>query len=96
MAVSLYRGWQNKLRARRIAETLCQSLYAGEVFQGSYLIADEPTRYVVRVFIGQREWESVPETLPPWRVCVIVGVDKTTFVAAQIVDGEEAYRPILR
>ena len=82
------------LHARKAAEKLCSALHPNEVFQGSAVCVNEPGRFVVRVFYGQREM-STPAMLPPWRECLIVAVDKKTFIAEPVEDGE-AYRPVLR
>lgn len=81
------------LRARRIAEALCKATYPDEPVHGSWIGANEPARFVVRVFYGQRPLTY--EKLPPWRGCLIVAVDKTTLAAAPI-ENDEPYRPVLR
>ena len=81
------------LKARRVAEQFCQQSHPDEPLHGSWICANEPTRFVVRVFVGQREFTGT--MLPPWRVCLIVAVDKTT-LAAEIITDDALYRPVLR
>ena len=83
------------VRARRQAERLCGRLYADDPVQSSWVYANEPTRFVVRVFCGHRD--PPPSLFPrlPWRRCVIVAVDKATEATEEIVD-DKRYRPILR
>lgn len=82
------------LRARRLAEQLCRTLYPNEPLHGSWVCSNEPSRFVVRVFSGQRPpTGDIPWV--PWAKCVIVAVDKNTWDAEELIDAE-AYRPILR
>ena len=83
------------VRARRLAEQLCRELYPGEPLQGSWICANEPTRFVVRVFCGHEVRTTPYFMLPPWKICVIVAVHKTTLAAEQIID-DTPYHPILR
>lgn len=88
----------NGLCARRRAEALCQQTNPAEPLLGSWICANEPGRFVVRVFYGQREWTSeVATMMPPWRDCLIVAVDKASLHAVP-VEGEDAapYQPVLR
>lgn len=89
--IALFAG----VRACRQAECLCGRLYAGDPVRSSSVCADEPTRFVVRVFCGYRD---PPRDLRPqitWARCIIVAVDKNTRIAEQIVD-DKRYRPMLR
>lgn len=81
------------LRARRLAEAWCKQRNPDEIIHGTWICANEPTRFVVRVFCGQRE--RTGEKLPPWQNCSVIAVDKRTLIAAPVAD-DAPYRPILR
>ena len=89
--LTLFQG----IRARRLAEQLCRKLHPSEPAQGSVVCADEPTRFVVRVFCGRPTTPDLLWPKPKWGVCVIVAVDKYTQEAEQVVD-DTPYRPLLR
>ena len=80
------------IRARRIAESWCHEHFPHEPIYASVVCADEPSRFVIRVFCGERPTSE--EKLPPWSSCVVIAVDKLTFVAERVVD-DEPYRPII-
>lgn len=85
--------------AREAATRLCRNLLPdGEPIRGSVICADEPDRYVVRVFCGTREVSLDTYMLPPWRECLIFAVAKDTYSAALLTDDddEEKYRPAIR
>lgn len=90
-------SWLGNIRrgaeARRAAERLCAALFPGEPRHGSWVCADEPERFVVRVFCGDRA--GSPARLPPWRECVVVAVDKATLTAERVAD-DGPYRPLPR
>ena len=83
------------IRARRLAEQFCGTLHQEESIHGSWVCANEPARFVVRVFYGHRT--LVPDLLPApaWGRCIIVAVDKMTWATEQIIEDKQ-YRPILR
>ncbi len=80
-------------RACEAAVELVQNGRAGERIHGSVVVDEDARRYVVRVFIGERENREAA-MLPPWRECVIVAV-YVNGDPAKIID-EPRYRPTLR
>jgi hypothetical protein len=88
-----------RLRARAIAREAarlaCHDLLPGEAIMSASVCADEPSRYVVRVFCGERPASAEARMLPPWRECLIFAVTKNTYVAARVTD-DEKYRPTIR
>lgn len=81
--------------AREAATRLCRAALPGEPILGSVICADEPGRYVVRVFCGNRPASPDTYMSPPWRECLIFAVTKDTYSAARLTDDEE-YRPTIR
>jgi hypothetical protein len=81
--------------AREAATRLCRTVLPDEPILGSAICADEPGRYVVRVFCGHRPASAETYLLPPWRVCLVFAVAKDTYSAAQLAD-DEKYRPTIR
>ncbi len=84
-----------KAKAREAARRMCQALLPGEPVMGASICADEPGRYVVRVFCGIRPASPATYRLPPWRECWVVAVAKETYSAERITDDEQ-YRPMIR
>jgi hypothetical protein len=86
-----------RLRARKkageVAVLACKKRFPDELIRGAVTCADEPGRYVVRVFYGNRP--IAPVMQPPWRGCLIVAVRKDTYADEVIVDDEQ-YRPAIR
>jgi hypothetical protein len=68
-------------------------MFPDDPVMGAAVCADEPTRYVVRVFCGVRD-DPVVRMLPPWKHCFIFSVSKNDNAVQKIDDGR--YRPILR
>jgi hypothetical protein len=81
-------------RARELAQESCRRLRPGEPILGTWLCANEPERYVVRVFLGERTGDPV-KGLPRWRECLIFAVNKDCTVA-ELVNNDERYRPVVR
>ena len=80
-------------RAREAAIELVRSARPGERVRGAVVVDEDAERYVVRVFIGDRENREAA-MLPPWRECLIVAVP-VNGGDPEIVD-EPRYRPTLR
>ena len=81
--------------AKEAASRACHTLLPGEPILGATICADEPGRYVVRVFCGNRPASPEVYRLPPWRECLIFAVMKDTYSAEQI-RADEKYRPMIR
>jgi hypothetical protein len=58
------------------------------------ICADEPERYVVRVFVGRRD-DTIAAKLPPWRDCLVFAVPKDRGPPSLLVD-DARYRPTIR
>lgn len=81
--------------ARRMARESCRALLPEEPILGASVCADEPGRYVVRVFCGNRPVSVETYRLPPWRECLIFAVAKDTHAVQQLTDNEKYY-PVIR
>jgi hypothetical protein len=81
-------------KAREVAIGACRKLLPDEPVCGAGICADEPDRYVVRVFYGNRYVSPTTSRLPPWRGYLIVAVRKDTYVDEVIND--ERYCPTIR
>ena len=90
----LFPRMRARASAREAASQACHALRPGEPILGSCICADEPNRYVVRVYCGNRPDFEI-HRLPPWRECLIFAVMKDTSSAEQIMN-DEKYRPIIR
>lgn len=77
------------------ASQACHSLFPDEQIRRTSICADEPSRYVVRVFCGDRPTSPELLKLPPWRECLIFAVMKNSYAAERVTD-DEKYRPTLR
>jgi hypothetical protein len=82
-------------KARDVAVRACEKHLPGEPIRGAVICADEPDRYVIRVFYGNRDRSPETFRLPPWRGCLIVAVEKTTYVD-EVIDDDKRYRPTIR
>ena len=90
----LFPSLQAKATAKEFAVQSCQILRPDEPIFGVVVCADEPERLVVRVFCGERRFETEYFLMPPWRECLIFAVTKDKFSVEQITSGE--YQPVLR
>lgn len=90
----LFPDIQAKATAKEVAAQSCQILRPDEPIFGVIVCADEPDRYVVRVFCGKRRFEPEYPRMPPWRECLIFAVMKDKFSVEQITNGE--YQPVIR
>ena len=80
--------------AKELACQACQAMHPDEPIFGVVVCADEPERYVVRVFCGERRYEPMYYRMPLWRECLIFAVLKNQFLVEQITSGE--YEPTMR
>lgn len=92
MLLAWLRSLPARKKAHRAARRAASRMESHEPILGSAMRADEPSRFVVSVFIGQRE--PYEHRLPPWRKCLVFGVDKVTFEAR--LELGEKYRPVIR
>ena len=90
--IKLIREFRGRFTAQRLAREECQRLLPNEPVMGSALCANEPTRYVVRVFCGERAPNV--ERLPSWKECRVFAVPKGSGPIRQVDD--EKYRPTIR
>jgi hypothetical protein len=81
--------------ARRMARQSCRALLPQEPILGTSVCADEPDRYVVRGFCGNRTTSTENYRLPPWRECLIFAVTKDTYDVERLIDNEKYY-PVIR
>lgn len=88
-----FREFLNRRRARRAASEACRLLFPSEPVVGAHICADEPTRYVVRVFFGKNT--QVRTMRPAWKGWLIFAVLKDSLIAEQIKD-DGKYRPAVR
>jgi hypothetical protein len=92
----LFPQLRSRKMAREVAIWACKKLFPDEPVFGAGICADEPDRYVVRVCYGNRSMSDMATfRLPPWRECLIVAVQKDTYVDEVIVD-DGKYRPMIR
>ncbi len=82
-------------QAQKVARELSCSLFPEESILGTAICADEPDRYIVRVFCGNRTFSDEMYRLPPWKECLIFAVTKNTYAVEQITDNRR-YDPIIR
>lgn len=80
-------------RAEADAVSACETLRADTPIIGATLVAEEPERFVVRVFVGVRN-DDPPQTLPPWTECLVFAIRKDAFAEAASPDAAspDAYR----
>lgn len=90
----LFPGMKAKAIAKELAAQSCRILRPDEPIFGTVVCADEPDRYVVRVFCGNRRFEPEYLRMPSWRECLIFAVMKNNFSVEQIENGE--YQPVIR
>ena len=90
----LFPSMQDKAMAQELAAQSCQALRPDDSILGAIVCADEPDRYVVRVFCGERRFEPEYPRLPPWRECLIFAVTKDKFSVEPIMSRE--YQPTIR
>jgi hypothetical protein len=95
------RAFFSARRAARVAEALAVEFASGQhpadELMGSSLVAREPSRFVVRVFLGRRAVEAALG--PPWERCVIVAVPREPSVGRpSTLEGPAArpYAPMIR
>lgn len=81
-------------RACAAAEIGCRELHPEELIQGSEICADEKSRFVVRVFCGERPQHEAAK-LPRWRTCEVFAVAKDNGRVERIAN-DATYRPIVR
>jgi hypothetical protein len=82
-------------KAREVAIQTCRNRFPDEPVLGASICSDEPDRYVVRVFYGNRDASSIASKLPPWRAYLIVAVRKDAY-AGEVIDDDGRYRPVIR
>jgi hypothetical protein len=92
MLASLFSRFFLRRRARAQAEAACRRLRPGAPIVGTWLCAEEPERFVVRVFCGTRA-ESL--RAPQWNECLVFAVTPDAARAELLVD-DVAYRPTVR
>ncbi|MBC7795268.1 MAG: hypothetical protein H7Z37_00180 [Pyrinomonadaceae bacterium] len=80
--------------ATKAAKEFCRSYVCDEPILGTIICANEPERYVVRVFCGYRKVSVENYLLPPWENCLIFAVAKDSYCVEQITD-DEKYRPTI-
>lgn len=88
---NLFRNYRNRNVAKKESIQLCQLLHPDEMIFGVVVCADEPDRFVVRVFCGQQtehEFKTVP-----WKNCFLFAVSKNDNSVVSIRD--EKYMPRL-
>ena len=76
-----------------LVENLCRNLYPNEPIFGCHMCADEPQRWVVRIYYGKRERSEYLG--PPWHDCLIVGIDKSSS-AIELIEDVTPYLPKIR
>jgi hypothetical protein len=80
---------RNRRKAVEAARLLCTTSACGEPIFNAVVCAEEPDRYVVRVFLGIRD--PGYDRSPPWRDCWLVAVERGTNAASRIYD--DIYKP---
>jgi hypothetical protein len=83
-------------KATEIAIQACKKHFPDEPIIGAGVRDEEPGRYVVIVFYGNRVWSSENYRAPPWRDYLVVTVWKNTDTDEVIADDQERYRPVVR
>ena len=80
-------------RAEADAVSACEALRADTPIMGATLVAEEPERFVVRVFVGVRD-DAPPKMLPPWAECLVFAIRKDALAERSSPDAEsaDAYR----
>ena len=85
-----------RAKARNVAIDACHGAFPDELIHGAWVCADEPDRYVVRVFCGGRQFViGEARMLPPWQTCLIFAVTKNTYAVQRLPSGGR-YDPVLR
>jgi hypothetical protein len=90
--IKFFQEFRDRFVAQRVAREACARLMPNEPILGTALCANEPDRYVVRVFCGKRD--PYVERLPPWTDCKVFVVPNNGGPIQQVDDAK--YCPTLR